>query len=161
MKYRRKAAAMFVAAAAMAASAGLSPTATAAAGSPSDDHGNDHGSVSAPWWQKKNGVRVFFLTCTPGDVTLNSITTQIPDLRKRGYRVLDIFAAYHGEHGLNPDGSYSDSAFCGLAPLDYFHTDPALGTDADWRRLVSTAHANGISVFSWMNLGYGSTQTEF
>ncbi|HEX6022913.1 MAG TPA: alpha-amylase family glycosyl hydrolase [Solirubrobacter sp.] len=117
-------------------------------------------SASGPplqWWQKLQGNRVFYLGC--GEVTLPEITAQIDSLHAKGYRVIEVFTPYHGEDSLNPDGSYSDTAFCGLAPLDYYAVKPEFGTRADWDALVNAAHSRGMAVIMWLNLGYTSRQS--
>ncbi len=147
-----------VAAAACLAAAAIAPAASGASVA-RPAAGRD--SLPASWWQKLNGDRAFYLTCQPGFITFGSITGQIPELKREGFRILDIFTPYDGEPGLLPNGQVSPTSYCGLAPLNYFTANPALGGDAAWHRLVRTAHAYGMAVFMWVNIGYTSLHSRF
>lgn len=106
------------------------------------------------WWLHLQGERVYYLMC--GGVKLKYVIGEIDYLYDAGYRILNIFVPYHGEPGIDGPPSY-----CGLAPLDYYNVDPTYGTNEEWAELIETAHAKGMAVIMWINLGYTSLQAEY
>ena len=66
---------------------------------------------------------------------LRSVTARLPALQELG-----VTALWLSPINASPPGDF------GYAVTDYFALNPALGTDADLRDLVQTAHAHGIRV---------------
>ena len=67
--------------------------------------------------------------------------------RSEGITALEIFAPEEG-----------GNSYDGLDAKDRFHLDPEVGSIADFRRLVELAHASGMRIVTFQNLGYSSVQ---
>jgi hypothetical protein len=65
--------------------------------------------------------------------------------KAQGITALEIFAPEAG-----------GNSYDGLDAKDRFHLDPGLGSIADFRRLVALAHALGMRVITFQNLGYSA-----
>ena len=71
----------------------------------------------------------------------------LDDLRKAGFTAVEVFAPAHG-----------GKSFGGLDTIDRYRVDPALGTMEDFRGLIELAHARGMAVIAFDNLGYSSVE---
>jgi hypothetical protein len=71
----------------------------------------------------------------------------LDDLRKAGFTAIEVFAPAHG-----------GKSFGGLDTIDRYRVDPALGTMDDFRGLIELAHARGMAVVAFDNLGYSSIE---
>ncbi len=117
---------------------------TAHAGSPMS-----HGLTSEPprslsegrWWER--AVAVTRPALKKDGQTLGDIIEGLDELHELGFDAVEVFAPCEG--GL---------AYGGLDALDFCRIDPAIGTMADFLRLVAAAHARGIAVIPFLNLGY-------
>ena len=79
--------------------------------------------------------------------TLNGIRANVPYLRDLGVNLLY----------LNP--IFVANSYHKYDTVDYFHIDPCLGTDEDFRQLVDTCHENGIRVM--LDLVFNQTGSSF
>lgn len=79
--------------------------------------------------------------------TLNDLTGQLGELQALGFDAVELFAPCHG-----------GPCYGGLDTLDYYTIDPALGTMADFDRLVSATHERGMALVVFLNVGYGHEQ---
>jgi hypothetical protein len=79
--------------------------------------------------------------------TLNDLCADLDTYLALGIDTIEVFAPLHGGVCYN-----------GLDTLDYYTIDPAIGTRADFDRLVSAAHARKMAVVMFINLGYGHEQ---
>lgn len=70
---------------------------------------------------------------------------QILHWKSEGITALEIFAPEEG-----------GNSYDGLDAKDRFRLDPGLGSIADFRRIVQLAHAAGLRVVTFQNLGYSS-----
>lgn len=82
-----------------------------------------------------------------GPRTLNDLTAELDRFKDLGFDALEIFAPCKG-----------GVCYHGLDTLDYYQVDPQIGTLEDFSRLVGEAHARGIAVTAFHNLGYGHEQ---
>jgi glycosidase len=71
----------------------------------------------------------------------------LDDLRKAGFTAIEVFAPAHG-----------GKSFGGLDTIDRYRVDPALGTMDDFHGLIELAHARGMAVVAFDNLGYSSVE---
>jgi len=106
------------------------------------------------WWYHLQGEWIYMLMC--GGATLNYVIDEVAPLYESGYRVINVFVPYHGELGEDAPPSY-----CGLAPIDYYNVDPKYGTNEEWTELIEKAHAQGMAVIMWLNLGYTSLESDY
>lgn len=97
----------------------------------------------ADWW-KKLATHIRFYPKNDQQ-TLNQIAARLDELSADGYRVVEIFAPFH---------SGPTTLWAGLAPVDYYATDPSIGTLSDFSSLVTAAHERGMAVIIFHNLGY-------
>ena len=96
---------------------------------------------SAPAWMDQAVIYEIFPRDFSSEGTLNAVTARLDTLHTLGVNVLWIMPVHPiGEaHRLGPLGSpYS--------ARDFYAIDPALGTKADFARLVEEAHARGMRV---------------
>ncbi len=71
--------------------------------------------------------------------------------KSEGISALEVFAPEEG-----------GNSYDGLDAKDRYRLDPGLGSNTDFRRLVALAHAQGLRVITFQNLGYSSTEaTQF
>lgn len=75
------------------------------------------------------------------------LSKQLDGMKSQGFDVVEIFAP--------PEGGWS---FSGLDALDRYRIDPRAGSMDDFRRLVRTAHAKGLAIIAFDNLGYSSVE---
>ena len=75
------------------------------------------------------------------------LETQLDEIQKAGFSAIEVFAPALG------GGSFS-----GLDTIDRYQVDPSLGTIDGFKRLVERAHARGMAVISFDNLGYSSVE---
>jgi glycosidase len=79
--------------------------------------------------------------------TLVDLIERLDELRARGYDAIEVFAPCKGGVCYN-----------GLDTIDFYQIDPAIGTLEDFRRLLAEAHARGMAVVIFINLGYAHEQ---
>eukprot|EP00911_Craspedida_sp_UC1_P000125 UC1_evm2s98 len=105
------------------------------------------------WWLTTHFAERSFMprhwscnTSTPNRTcTLSQLQRLLPSVRAQGYSVVNVdWPVYAG-----PDSLYE-----GFGARDYWRVDPALGTDEDWARFVSTAHQLGLRVVADFNPSY-------
>lgn len=105
--------------------------------------------MNRPWWNKCSLIRRYM----PGEegCTLAHIRTELPGLKAQGFGAIQITAPY-ASAGFWP--------WWGLRPMDHFAVNSALGGGYDdFRTLVSDAHAAGLRVLIFLNLGYADTSS--
>lgn len=101
--------------------------------------------LPARWWETAAAIARPYLK--RHGKTLNDVTAALDDYQARGIDTLEIFAPCKGGVCYN-----------GLDTLDYYQIDPAIGTLDDFHRLIDAAHARGMAVVIFFNLGYGHEQ---
>lgn len=96
---------------------------------------------SAPAWMDQAVIYEIFPRDFSLEGTLNGVTARLDTLHTLGVNVLWIMPVHPiGEvHRLGPLGSP-------YAASDFYAVDPALGTKADFTRLVESAHGRGMRV---------------
>jgi cyclomaltodextrinase / maltogenic alpha-amylase / neopullulanase len=96
---------------------------------------------SAPAWMDQAVIYEIYARDFSPEGTLNQVTARLDTLHTLGVNVLWLMPIHPiGEtHRLGPLGSP-------YAARDYYAIDPALGTNADFARLVEAAHARGMRV---------------
>ena len=97
------------------------------------------------WWETASGMVRPYLKAHGR--TLNDLCADLEGYAAMGIDTIEVFAPFEG--GL---------CYNGLDTLDYYKIDAAIGTQADFERLVSTAHQRGMAVVLFTNLGYGHEQ---
>jgi hypothetical protein len=75
------------------------------------------------------------------------VVAALDELQRAGVTALEVFAPAHGGR-----------SFGGLDTINRYEVDPALGTLQDFRGLIELAHARGIAVIAFDNLGYSSVE---
>jgi glycosidase len=75
--------------------------------------------------------------------TLVDVTADLDAIQADGFDAVEVFAPCAG-----------GDCYSGLDTLDFFAIDPAIGTMADFQRLVVEAHRRGMAVVAFLNLGY-------
>jgi glycosidase len=93
------------------------------------------------WWETASGILRPYLKAQ--GVTLADLTGQLDEIQAGGFDTLEIFAPCKGGICYN-----------GLDTLDFYQIDPALGTKADFERLIAEAHKRKMAVIAFINLGY-------
>lgn len=96
------------------------------------------------WWNKINGCRMYYLQIDPN--TFADIEADLDNLYNKGYRIISFFCVYDGD----------PNAFCGLGPYDFYSVQSTAGTMQDFESLAAAAHAKGMRLMSWINLGYSN-----
>ncbi len=101
------------------------------------------------WWETVSAIARPWLKLghVDGPRTLPELTAQLDHYKARGVDALEIFAPSKG-----------GVCYQGLDTLDYYQVDPQIGTLDDFTYLVSQAHARGIAMIVFHNLGYGNEQ---
>ncbi len=97
------------------------------------------------WWETAAAIARPYLK-SRGE-TLNDVTASLDDYQSRGIDTLEIFAPCKGGICYN-----------GLDTIDFYQIDPAIGTLDDFHNLVNEAHARGMAIILFFNLGYGHEQ---
>jgi hypothetical protein len=97
------------------------------------------------WWETAAGMVRARLKAH--GLTLPDLIGRLDALRDAGFDAIEVFAPCAG--GVCYDG---------LDTIDFYRVDPAIGTLDDLRRLVAEAHARGMAVVLFINLGYGHEQ---
>lgn len=103
------------------------------------------------WWERAAAINRVSLSPDRQMPQLfldpDRLDRQLDEMKRQGFDVLEIFAP--------PEGGWS---FSGLDALDRYRIDPKAGTMDDFRRLVRTAHAKGMAIIAFDNLGYSSVE---
>ncbi|HEU0139004.1 MAG TPA: alpha-amylase family glycosyl hydrolase [Bryobacteraceae bacterium] len=111
----------------------------------------DASGPSGRWWERAAAIRRISLKPNRAGETLSldpvKLGEQLDRMKQQGFDVLEIFAP--------PEGGFS---YAGLDAKDRYRIDPEVGTMEDFRRLVRTAHAKGMAILSFDNLGYSSVE---
>jgi len=77
-------------------------------------------------------------------VTLSDLIGRLDTIQSLGFDAIEVFAPCHG-----------GVCYHGLDTINFYQIDPAIGTLDDFQRLVAAAHARGMWVIIFINLGYG------
>lgn len=106
-------------------------------------------TLRSHWWESVSSIARPWLKLgrKEGPRTLNELTAQLDHYKARGVDALEIFAPCKG-----------GVCYQGLDTLDYYQVDPEIGSLDDFKRLVDQAHARGMAVIAFHNLGYGHEQ---
>lgn len=103
------------------------------------------------WWESAAAIRRVTLKPGRGFYQLSleptRLSAQLDEMRRQGFDVVEIFAP--------ADGGWS---YSGLDARNRYQIDPGVGTMDDFRRLVRTAHAQGMAIITFDNLGYSSVE---
>lgn len=104
------------------------------------------------WWETVAGLKIMTLkrgrsygielSLEPGE-----LAAQLEEIVAQGFQAIEIFAPARGLY-----------AYSGLDTTDFYSIDPALGTMADFRRLVRLAHSKGLAIVIFLNIGYLSVE---
>ncbi len=101
------------------------------------------------WWENASGVMRYYPKYY--NTTLNTITSQLDDLKSKGYDAIELIAPYAGP----PD------VWAGLGATDNYNIDPSIGTMTDFLNLIAQAHARGMKVLMFGNVGYARDTAPF
>jgi hypothetical protein len=101
-----------------------------------------------PWWKTMNGTIRYQVKAE--NLTLNKLQTKLDSLYKVGYRVIEIFAPSQG-----------GDLYHGLAVMDFYTIDPAIGTKNDLHNLVNACHDKGMAITVFTNPGYCDDDAPF
>ncbi|HMO59013.1 MAG TPA: alpha-amylase family glycosyl hydrolase [Roseiflexaceae bacterium] len=103
-------------------------------------------SVLAPqWWARCSAIVRPYLKAH--GQTLRDLIGQLDTLQALGYDAVEVFAPCAGGVCYN-----------GLDTIDFYTIDPAIGTMADFRALITAAHARTMALVIFINLGYAHEQ---
>ncbi|WP_218158153.1 discoidin domain-containing protein [Stigmatella aurantiaca] len=109
--------------------------------------------VGAPlrsrWWEESAGVMRYYPKYY--GITLNTIASELDELRARGYGAIELMAPYTGPADV----------WAGLGATDNYSIDPSIGTMADFQNLLTQAHARGMRVLMFGNVGYARDTAPF
>jgi hypothetical protein len=97
------------------------------------------------WWETCPAITRPYLKAH--GATLRDLAAQLDTLQALGFDAVEVFAPCAGGICYN-----------GLDTIDFFRVDPAIGTLDDFLALVGAAHASGMAVVAFLNLGYGHEQ---
>jgi sucrose-6-phosphate hydrolase SacC (GH32 family) len=101
------------------------------------------------WWETTAAiVRVHPRGKTPFPIKdVSRLEPALDDLLAQGITAVEVFAPAEGGR-----------SFGGLDTIDRYRLEPAAGTMDDFRNLVRRAHARGMAIISFDNLGYSSVE---
>ena len=102
------------------------------------------------WWETTAGMKVVTLKpCRGRQLSLESVKAleQLDQIKAQGFQAIEIYAPAEGLQ-----------AYGGLDTKNHYRIDPELGTMDDFRRLVRLAHAKGLAVVVFINIGYFSAE---
>jgi glycosidase len=102
-------------------------------------------SLALRWWETTSAMIRPYLKAR--GKTLGDLLDRLDDLKSQGFDAIEVFAPCAGGVCYN-----------GLDTIDFYAVDPALGSMADFQRLVSEAHAHGMALIVFLNLGYAHEQ---
>jgi len=102
-------------------------------------------ALSHRWWETASGMVRPYLKAHGR--TLRDLTNELDAYQALGVDTIEVFAPLDGGVCYN-----------GLDTFDFYTIDPAIGTRADFDRLVTEAHARKMAVVLFINLGYGHEQ---
>lgn len=103
----------------------------------------------ARWWEEGAAVMRYYPKYY--ETTLNTIASELDDLRARGYGAIELMAPYTGPADV----------WAGLGATDNYSIDPSIGTMADFQELIAQAHARGMRVMMFGNVGYARDTASF
>ena len=102
------------------------------------------------WWHQCTSIKRYMPE--EDKFTVDDIIQDLPEIKKQGYRIIQITAPYKSA-GFWP--------WWGLRPLDYFQINQYLGNSMDdFYRLVTACHKEEIKVFVFLNLGYADVSSD-
>lgn len=102
-----------------------------------------HGSPQrSAWWERGTPVARYFPK--QYDVRFDALSTALPEMQQRGFRVIEIAGIKQGP----------PSAFAGLGATDNFAVDDRLGTMGDFHQFTRHAGELSLKVIGFDNLGY-------
>jgi hypothetical protein len=101
------------------------------------------------WWESASGVMRYYPKYY--QIDLNTIASELDDLRAQGYSAIELMAPYTGPADV----------WAGLGATDNYSIDPSIGTMADFQNLIAQAHARGMRVLMFGNVGYARDTAPF
>jgi len=101
------------------------------------------------WWENSSGVMRYYPKYY--NTPLNTIASQLDDLKAKGYEAIELMAPYTGPADV----------WAGLGATDNYNIDPSIGTMTDFLNLLSQAHARGMKVLFFGNVGYARDLAPF
>lgn len=101
------------------------------------------------WWEDTSGVMRYYPKYY--DIDLNTIASELDSLRSRGFGAIELMAPYTGPADV----------WAGLGATDNYTIDPSIGTMADFQNLITQAHAKGMRVLMFGNVGYARDTAPF
>lgn len=107
-------------------------------------------SLPSRWWESAPAIARVGARGKEGPgfpLERTRATAALDELRKAGVGAIEVFAP-----------AYGGKSFGGLDTIDRYRVDPALGTMDDFRGLIELAHARGMAVIAFDNLGYSSVE---
>jgi glycosidase len=111
--------------------------------------GDHHEPAKSSSFQNLNGFMWYYNTYFGYKFT--DIKKDLPNLKRRGIRVLGFFSPYQG------DPHQCD----GCDPLDFYSVPPQNGTIQDWKDLVSAAHRKDMKVVAYFVNIYMDANSNF
>ncbi len=111
-----------------------------------------HAASSLPqrWWESAPAIARVGARGKEGPgfpLERSRAAAALDELRKAGVGAIEVFAP-----------AYGGKSFGGLDTIDRYRVDPALGTMEEFRGLIELAHARGMAVIAFDNLGYSSVE---
>jgi hypothetical protein len=109
--------------------------------------------VGAPrrdrWWESSAAVMRYYPKYY--NTSLNTIASGLDALRAQGFEAIELMAPYTGPADV----------WAGLGATDNYSIDPSIGTMADFQNLLTQAHARGMRVLMFGNVGYARDTAPF
>ncbi|WP_434381367.1 discoidin domain-containing protein [Melittangium boletus] len=105
--------------------------------------------LRARWWEEGAGVMRYYPKYY--NKTLNTIASELDDLRARGYGAIELMAPYTGPADV----------WAGLGATDNYSIDPSIGSMSDFQNLLTQARARGMRVLMFGNVGYARDTASF
>jgi glycosidase len=102
---------------------------------------NQGTSLPPHWWETVSALARPYLKAH--GKTLANLIERLDELQAHGFDAIEVFAPCEGGVCYN-----------GLDTIDFYQIDPAIGSLDDFRRLLAEAHARGMAVVIFINLGY-------
>ncbi|HWQ12535.1 MAG TPA: alpha-amylase family glycosyl hydrolase [Roseiflexaceae bacterium] len=93
------------------------------------------------WWESCSGITRPYLKAH--GATLRDVAARLEEIRALGFDAVEVFAPCAG-----------GTCYHGLDTIDFYQVDPAIGTMGDFLALVDAAHARGMALVIFINLGY-------
>jgi hypothetical protein len=105
--------------------------------------------LQSKWWESSSGVMRYYPKYY--NTTLNTIAGELDALKAKGYTAVELMAPYTGPADV----------WAGLGATDNYNIDPSIGTMTDFLNLIAQAHAKGMKILMFGNVGYARDTAPF